>query len=219
MTNSFSPDLDVCVNIPYSSDYTESTQNLYTRLFQIEPNADNFYDDICPFAYDCGDKIGMMSTLNAASTNYRQLFIELNPAIPAALSTNSLDPLTGRPRFGNYVFCYTQGPIMIPNIIAFRRKLIGAIQTLPNGADIPFRMGKYSWTGITQYAILVNYWEHYLVNNLQLATTMSVQSLALSNNSKFGYNEFVYSVAIIDNQFYLPTFIPVHMQDLNLNYF
>lgn len=218
LTDYFTPTLDICVNIPYAADYTSTTRSLYQRLLTNNPNNLNFYSFLCPFAYDCGYKLGLLSQADSSNLDERTLFITLNPQIPAALSAINMDSV-GRPTFGNYVSCYTKNPPFIPEIIGFRKTLEGAIQTLPDGADIPFRYGKYSWTGITEYAFLVNNWETYNISTTNLLPNkMSVQSADLSANTKLGYNEYVWSIAMVEGQVYVPADVPIHITQTTVNF-
>ena len=212
----FSPGLDVCVAIPYASDYTDATRRLYEYLHANYPTPGYFYSNLCPFVYDIGYKIAMLAESQEA--NIRNGFMQLHPEIPAALSNNGINIQTGRPAFSNYHFCYTANPSFIqesPEEI--RKEYLGAVQTLPDGVDVPFRTGKYAWTGTLGYSYLTNSYETHTVGG-----QVVFRKMAFAINDKegklLGYNEDVRSLMEINGQIYVPDYVNPHMIEVEVSY-
>ena len=219
--NYYSSGLDVCVSIPFSSDYTEVTRRLYMHLFRAIPNSDYYYSYLCPFAYDAGYKLAMITGL---SGNIRNNFIDVSPPVTAALSTNGIDSQISRPLHGNYHYCYTKNPSYLKTPAnEIRSQIYGAVQTMPEGVDIPFRIGNFSWTG--GYSILINTYESYIINDEDIHQKMSFVRDGESGvpSEFYGYNEDVITLVEINSEYYVPeqdgtNKISVHMEPKRMVY-
>lgn len=202
----------VAVMLPSIVDNTATTANVTSRLYAKKDLLERGLAWCVWNGYDGARAISALVRIGRAVT-LESLAIKVDASIPAAaLGPGWFDPKTGRSPYGSFWIINAHDEMVkTSDLPDFRKRVNGAVFSLPDSAGCVARLGHVPWLGIFPWYVEVFRWQKLMHSGSVDMIKHSAENLSQGTNYLFSRCEMAIPLYLKGNQVrgYLRSELPV----------